>query len=168
MVHKRWLTPTPLKLNQPLGCLGYRLNWLRGLAHFHMQMLHFPMIESFGRRSAKIDIPIFRLSFVQHSTLDLIHIWPLTSTQVMKISHMDIFCSILSTIFSPCEILLFDLEGKQYSNNFQEHDCLRYLKVPHFSSLLRSTGEKGGNFKYHKKSCYLKLFLCLSLFQHHT
>ena len=35
------------------------------------------------------------------------------------------------------------LEGKKYSNNFQEHDCLRYLKVPHFSSLLRST--RAGN-----------------------
>ena len=39
---------------------------------------------------------------------------------------------------------------KKHSNNFQEHDCLRYLKVPHFSSLLK---ERSGKFKSRKKSC---------------
>ena len=50
------------------------------------------------------------------------------------------------------------LEGKQYSNNFREHDCLRYLKVPHFSSLLRSTRKRSGKFKSRKKSCSWKFF----------
>ena len=49
------------------------------------------------------------------------------------------------------------LEGKIYKNNFQEHDLLQDLKIPPFSSLLRSTGEKGGNFKYRKESCSWKL-----------
>ena len=36
--------------------------------------------------------------------------------------------------------------GKKYLNNFQEHDFLQDLKIPPFSSLLRSSREKGGNF----------------------
>ena len=34
------------------------------------------------------------------------------------------------------------LEGKRYHNNFQEHDFLRGLKIPPFSSLLRSGGKR--------------------------
>ena len=35
----------------------------------------------------------------------------------------------------------YQLEGKQYSNNFQEYDCLRYLKVPFLPCYV--TPEKG-------------------------
>ena len=50
-------------------------------------------------------------------------------------------------------VLIGVLEGKQNSKNFQENDCLRYLKVAHFSSVLRSTRERSGKFESRKKSC---------------
>ena len=57
--------------------------------------------------------------------------------------------SIKETFF-----LLVVLEEKSYYNNFQEYDFLRDLKIQLFSSLQRSSGEKGGNFKSRKESCF--------------
>ena len=69
-----------------------------------------------------------------------------------------LFFLVIDPNIGSCWKKFLSLEGKQYSNNFQEHDCLWYLKVPHFSSLLRSTRERSGKFKSRKKSCSWKFF----------
>ena len=60
------------------------------------------------------------------------------------------------------------LEWKRTLKNFQEHDFLRYLKFVPFSSLLRSSWEKGANFKFRKKSfleCWSNIFFTLVTFR---
>ena len=58
------------------------------------------------------------------------------------------------------------LEGKQYSNYFQEHDCLRYLKVPHFSSCYvapEKGAENSNRVRNHVLESFSNIFFTLKI-----
>ena len=73
----------------------------------------------------------------------IVSTWRLQSVEKSQHTPLRTVKSLKSPTYFFC---LTDLGWKRYQNNFQEHDFLRDLNFPLFSSVLRSREEKGWHF----------------------